>query len=86
MRIKQWTTFLLVQKLIKILELFGTFRSYQAWSKDVESPSVVLMEGIFVLYSHKIRESLNMKVHRCWIRMLMRRPCCFEISDSLSFL
>lgn len=64
MRIKQWTTLLLVQKLIVILDLFGTFRSYQAWSKDVESPSVVLMEGIFVLYSQKIRESLNMKVRR----------------------
>ncbi|KAG0336636.1 Uridine-cytidine kinase-like 1 [Podila horticola] len=37
-------------------------RSYQAWSKDVESPSVVLMEGIFALYSQKIRESLNMKL------------------------
>ncbi|KAG0339082.1 hypothetical protein BG004_006964 [Podila humilis] len=36
-------------------------RSYETWTKT-EFPTVVLMEGIFILYSPKIRESLNMKL------------------------
>ncbi|KAI1316802.1 UMP-CMP kinase [Mortierella claussenii] len=37
-------------------------RSYETRSKDLESPSVVLLEGIFVLYSQRIRDHLNMKL------------------------
>ncbi|KAF9940867.1 hypothetical protein BGZ75_003369 [Mortierella antarctica] len=37
-------------------------RSYEERSKDLESPSVVLLEGIFVLYSARIRDLLNMKL------------------------
>ncbi|KAG0212410.1 hypothetical protein BGX28_006379 [Mortierella sp. GBA30] len=37
-------------------------RSYETRSKDLESPSVVLLEGIFVLYSARIRDLLNMKL------------------------
>ncbi|KAG9073168.1 Uridine-cytidine kinase 2 [Linnemannia hyalina] len=37
-------------------------RSYEEHPKERGSPTVVLLEGIFVLYSAKIREFLNMKV------------------------
>ncbi|KAF9916037.1 hypothetical protein BX616_004768 [Lobosporangium transversale] len=37
-------------------------RSYETRPKDLESPSVVLLEGIFVLYSQRIRDRLNMKL------------------------
>ncbi|KAG0304112.1 hypothetical protein BGZ98_005911 [Dissophora globulifera] len=37
-------------------------RSYEMRSSHVESPSVVLLEGILVLYSQKIRDLLNMKL------------------------
>ncbi|KAF9909559.1 Uridine-cytidine kinase 2 [Linnemannia zychae] len=37
-------------------------RSYEMRPKELESPTVVLLEGIFVLYSAKIREFLNMKL------------------------
>ncbi|KAG0262254.1 UMP-CMP kinase [Mortierella polycephala] len=36
-------------------------RSYDTWSPDREIPSVVLLEGIFVLYNKRIRDQLNMK-------------------------
>ncbi|KAG0284413.1 Uridine-cytidine kinase-like 1 [Linnemannia gamsii] len=37
-------------------------RSYEEHPKERGSPSVILLEGIFVLYSAKIREFLNMKL------------------------
>ncbi|KAF9126523.1 hypothetical protein BGW39_006570 [Mortierella sp. 14UC] len=37
-------------------------RSYEVHPKELGSPTVVLLEGIFVLYSAKIREFLNMKL------------------------
>ncbi|KAG0279456.1 hypothetical protein BGZ95_001159 [Linnemannia exigua] len=37
-------------------------RSYEVRPKELGSPTVVLLEGIFVLYSAKIREFLNMKL------------------------
>ncbi|KAG0297216.1 hypothetical protein BGZ96_007274 [Linnemannia gamsii] len=37
-------------------------RSYEEHPKERGSPTVVLLEGIFVLYSAKIREFLNMKL------------------------
>ncbi|KAG0001840.1 hypothetical protein BGZ65_003139 [Modicella reniformis] len=37
-------------------------RTYEMRLKDLEKPRVVLLEGIFVLYSQRIRELLNMKL------------------------
>ncbi|GJJ70639.1 uridine kinase [Entomortierella parvispora] len=37
-------------------------RTMEVRPKDAEYPSVVLFEGIFVLYSQRIRERLNMKL------------------------
>ncbi|KAF9110659.1 hypothetical protein BGX27_006032 [Mortierella sp. AM989] len=37
-------------------------RSFESASKDITNLSVVVFEGIFVLYSQKIRDRLNMKL------------------------
>ncbi|KAF8932599.1 uridine-cytidine kinase 1-like protein [Dissophora ornata] len=37
-------------------------RTYEERSKDLETPTVILLEGIFALYSQKIRDLLNMKL------------------------
>ncbi|KAF9430839.1 Uridine-cytidine kinase 2 [Podila epigama] len=37
-------------------------RTYEEPSSNAESPTVVLVEGIFMLYSQKIRDYLNMKL------------------------
>ncbi|KAG0368958.1 uridine kinase family-domain-containing protein [Gamsiella multidivaricata] len=37
-------------------------RTFEARSKGLEDPNVILLEGIFALYSQRIRELLNMKL------------------------
>ncbi|KAK3811591.1 MAG: Uck2b protein [Linnemannia elongata] len=63
----------LIAEVIEDIQEGGTFRipkfnfstktrSYEEHPKEHGSPTVVLLEGIFVLYSAKIREFLNMKL------------------------
>lgn len=59
-------------------------RTYETRSKDLETPTVVLLEGIFVLYSQKIRDLLNMKVRTTFLMSQLIEYVVVQYSEILT--